>query len=165
MVVNVLCMTHPTSGGQSDGDYSDKVFDHRAAMVEQMATWSLTKDRVVITASGVALTVSLAFYGEPKTALPNVQWPVTLGWALFALAVIAVVVTFELNRIELRRTIVNIDVWNEKGAPPGTKAESGILYFRSKSKKWPVLDAVNAVSVYLFIVGLALTVIGVWLNL
>lgn len=115
------------------------------------------KDRVVVAISSAALGFTLAFVNAGSGT------PVTLyvAWSAFALSVITVLVSFDLNAIQLRRTIGRIDAW-EKDPRGRPEPEDGNLTFALGGRQWRTVDLVNTASIYLLVAGIVATVAHVW---
>jgi hypothetical protein len=113
--------------------------------------------------SAAALGFSLAFLSD-FTGDDEVLWPLVSGWVAFAVSVIAVLITFELNAIQLKPVMRRIDEWigDPRGRP---EPDSGVLWLRPKAKKWRAVDVINSVSVYALIAGLGLTIFFAVVNL
>jgi len=115
------------------------------------------KDKVVVSISSAALGFTLAFVNAGSGT------PVALyvAWAAFALSVIAVLISFDLNGLQLRRAIGRIDSWerNPRGRP---EPEDGNLTFTLGGRRWKTVDLVNSISIYLLVTGIVATVVHVW---
>lgn len=148
----------PFDDEKEEAAYREDVRSFRAAKSEDYGKNWDNKDRVVVAVSSLALGFSLAFLTDhAKDADP--VWPLYLGWALFAVSIVTVILSFEFNAWQLRRTIRKIDDWIENGEP-NTKPESGVLFLfrRWGDGRVRVVDWVNSMSVWTLIAGLAATV-------
>ena len=135
-------------------EYRKRIQDHRAALREAYGRNYAEKDKIVVTVSSAALGFTLAFLDPPSFAL-------YLAWIAFALSVVAVLISFDLNARQLFRTLQRIDAWERD---PRGQAEpvSGnyVLHFR----KWVVrpVDLINTFSIYFLVIGICSTVVHVW---
>ncbi|MGH8924457.1 MAG: hypothetical protein ACRDWA_07465 [Acidimicrobiia bacterium] len=138
-------------------DHRKRIQSHRAAKVAEYGTNSSEKDKVVVSISGAALGLTVAFV-ETGTGEPNLLY---IAWVAFALSVIAVVISYDLNAHQLRRTIQLIDAWERD---PNGRAEpaNGALTFRFRGRERRTLDWINTSSVYFLVLGILATIIHIW---
>lgn len=160
----VLLPNPPFDEAKEEADYLRDVRDFRSAKAESYGKNWDNKDRVVVAVSSLALGFSLGFLTDRANDADSV-WLLYLGWGLFTVSIITVVLSFELNAWQLRRTIRKIDHWVRHGNPK-TEPESGVLYLFPTlgDGKVRVVDWVNSISVWTLIAGVIATVGFVMVN-
>jgi hypothetical protein len=160
--------------------------DRRQEAQKQRETWnegtranSAAKDKIVVTISGAALGLSIAFLRDIK---PDAEWKwmLGLGLAAFGLAVVLVLASMEITSWEIDRGVKRLDEWMDptdgKTSPYHGERPDGTYYLYRKVKvkgegrdqrerAIKLTDVLNLASVIATITGIVAVVVFVWRNL
>ena len=143
-------------------DENEKAQAQREAWAEGFRANSAAKDKIVVTISGAALGLSIAFLANIE---PNTDWKPVLGLALaaFGAAVVLVLASLDLNSRQIKRGIEHLDARTD--GPDGFPREVGPIDGSYKVGRYRVTDVLNSWSVFSTIAGIVLIVVFVWKNL
>lgn len=134
-----------------DSKYLAEIKAHRAWLSEKFGSNWAEKDKIVISVSSLAFGFSIGFL-DPEAGTPEF---LMAAWVAFAVSIILVVLSFDVNGFQLKRTIKRIDTWVEDPVTP--KPKDGTYFIKGMR----VLDGINSLSVYSLIAGIILTVLFV----
>lgn len=136
-----------------------QVREDRRVLVDAFRSNSSDKDKVVVSVSGAALAVSIAFLRD-SSGQPISQWLLILALIGFGVSLGSVLLAFDLNSRQIERTIRNQDTWlatsTELQKPEGP-ADGGYV-FNVFGRDWRVVNLVNTASVYSLVTAVGLTI-------
>lgn len=89
-----------TAAEREEREYLAEIKAHRAALVQRFGeNWS-EKDKVVVSISSLAFGFTVGFL--PRV---GVSWSLIAAWLSFAVAICSVVLSYDLNASQLKRSI------------------------------------------------------------
>lgn len=153
LVTVCLTMSAQTEAAdQEEREYLAEIRAHRAGLVQRFGeNWS-EKDKVVVSISSIAFGFTVGFL--PRV---GVTWPLIAAWLSFAVSICTVVLSYDLNASQLKRSIQRIDEWVEDNGGH-RKPHNGTYIAKIGGREVRVVDTINTVSVYMLIAGVIFTV-------
>ena len=143
-------------------EITERVKDELQSLNEGFSSDSADKDKIVVAVAGGALAATIAFVTDTKHA--GWSWLLALGLALMLASVVAVLLTFHFNQVEMQRRHKNIHEFlkDPSSQPP---PDDPSYYLRIGPRRIRLLNALNSISVFLLSGGLIAVVVFVSMNL